>query len=65
MIVKKARGHGGQRCWYDRTRKKRVRLYHAFGLSRLVMKDGSCWRLIVGPWTFAFGFRATKAGRPK
>jgi hypothetical protein len=63
MIVKRARGRGRQCCWYDRTRKTRSRLYHVIGLSRLVMKDGSCWRLILGPWTFAFGFRAIKSGR--
>lgn len=65
MIIKKARGRGKQRCWYDRTRKTRNRLYHVFGLSRIVMSDGSCWRLIIGPWAFAFGFRGNKCGRRK
>lgn len=60
MIVRKARRHGGQACYYSRVQKSKTRMYHAFGLCRVVAKDGSYWRLIVGRWAIAFGFRAAK-----
>ena len=67
MIVRKANGHGAQKIWYDRTRSKstgqRWRHYHIFGLAKVVCSEGSLWRLVVGPWTIAFGFRGAKGGR--
>jgi len=66
MIVKKASGHGGKKVWYDRSRSKstgeRWRHYHVFGLARVVCKDGSLYRFIIGPWVIAFRFRGTKGG---
>lgn len=55
MIVKFAKRHGGQRCWYDRS--KKFRRYHVFGLCRLVNKEGSYWRLVIGPAVLAWGFK--------
>jgi hypothetical protein len=67
VIVKKANGHGGKKVWYDRTRSKssgqRWRHYHAFGLAKVVCSEGSMWRLVIGQWVIAFGFRGIKAGR--
>lgn len=68
MIVNKAHGHGGKKVWYDRKRDKRgtrIRHYNVVTLSLMVSRYGSCWRLIIGPWAFAFGFRGIKAGRAK
>lgn len=57
MIFKLAKGYGGMRCWYERSRKHNIRSYHVLSLSRLVSANGSCWKLIVGPFAFAFGFK--------
>lgn len=57
MIFKIAKGHGGPRVWYERSRKHNFRSYHVFSLSRLVSANGSCWKLIVGPFALAFGFK--------
>ena len=64
MIISKAKGHGGKKVWYDRKRSKdgmRTRHYNVITLSKMVCRDGSCWRFIIGPWAFAFGFKGRKA----
>lgn len=55
MIVRFAKGNGGQRCFYTRT--KGTRLYHVFDLSRIVDRNGSAWRLVIGPIVFVFGLK--------
>lgn len=62
MIIKKANGHGGKKVWYDRKQDRsdgtRWRHYHVFTIALAVCSKGSFWRVIVGPWAFAIGFRA-------
>lgn len=58
MIIRVAKGHGGSRCYYERSRKHNIRSYHVFTLSRLVSANGSCWKLIIGPLAVAFLFRS-------
>lgn len=55
MIIRRAQGHGGARVYYDRKRDSRC--YHVFGLSRVVMKEGAFWRLTIGQWCIAFGWK--------
>lgn len=60
--INKARGHGGASVFYDRLRnkdgKQKERMYHVFGLCRVVFPTGeSFWRLIIGPWAIAFGYK--------
>ena len=45
----------GKRIFYDRKRDSRV--YHVIGLQRVVMKEGSFYRLVVGQWAFAWGLK--------
>ncbi|VVE28896.1 hypothetical protein PEP31012_03563 [Pandoraea eparura] len=60
MIARIAKARGGQRCWFDRGRIGKSRRYHVFGLSRIVWREGSCWRLVIGPLCIAFGYRDCK-----
>lgn len=58
MIMRFAKSHGGQRCFYDRTgRRRRSRVYHLFSIARIVDKEAAAWRLIVGPVVFVFRFK--------
>lgn len=64
MIVVRAKGHGGARCFYDRQRKHRTRAYHVFGLSRIVSGTGeSFWRLTIWQWCIAFGYEDRRTAR--
>jgi len=57
MMIYRAKGHGGPRVYYDRTRGGRF--YHVFSLSRRVMKGGgSYWRLVIGQYSIVFGWKA-------
>lgn len=57
VIVEKAVIGG---VWFTRSRKSRE--YHVFGLARLVMPEGSCWRFVIGPYAMAWGFKSNKGG---
>lgn len=53
VILRRAKGHGGPRIFYDRKRDSRV--YHVFSLARVIMKEGSFYRLTIGQWCICFG----------
>ena len=61
----KAHNRNGIVGFYDRHRnkdgKQTERMYHAFGLCRVVFPSGeSFWRLIIGPYAVAFGFKGKR-----
>lgn len=47
-------------CCYDRLRKSKCRQYHVFSLCRIVRRDASYMKLVIGPWVWAWGYKDMK-----